>query len=129
VEVLSTESEIKWPPQIAPYLFCIIPPKAGSKEDNLGKEVVDRFTKTTMDVFKNEVVIDDRQDQTVGKRLSSVKALGIPYVVVMGKNILQEAPVRPLIEIQDVLNGTTVLLSEHDAINYLYDVKQKYAIK
>jgi len=129
VEVLSTESEIKWPPQIAPYLFCVIPPKAGSKEETFGKSVVDKFTTTMMNVFKNEVLLDDRLDETVGKRLSSVRALGIPYIVVMGKSILQEPPVRPLLEIQDVLNGKTVFLTEHDAINYLYDAKQKYTIK
>ena len=36
VEVLSTDSEIRWPPLIAPYQICIIPQKVKSEKPNSG---------------------------------------------------------------------------------------------
>lgn len=42
--------------------------------------------------FKSDVLVDDRTDLTVGKRLMLGKSLGIPYVFLVGKKIKDDVP-------------------------------------
>lgn len=73
IECLSSEHEIRWPFVLAPYTVCIISAKAGSKEEQAVKHLVaDIYTRLEI-VTRNDVIVDDRNDLTIGKRLMEAK--------------------------------------------------------
>lgn len=94
IEVMSTEEGIRWPGLLAPYQVCVVPPKKGSKVDEaagLAEELVHTFGET-LPCLRGEVVLDDRTNMTIGKRLKDASRLGYPYVVVIGQAALEETP-------------------------------------
>ena len=120
VELLSTKTELRWPKNLAPYTVCIIAPKVctmqyflqtiniknyfnlqtGSKEENSShyiKDIIDILTQLNIDI-----ILDDRTYLTIGNRLMHARITGFPYVVIVGKSILQSPP---LIEIHDISNS------------------------
>lgn len=100
VEVLSTEEEITWPSLIAPHQICIIPQQAGHGQERifeLAENLSDRLTDVPS--LKNEVIIDDRLQYTIGGRVTFAKKQGFPYIIALGKKAL-ESPA--LFEVIDV---------------------------
>ncbi|KAM3876336.1 putative proline--tRNA ligase, mitochondrial [Diretmus argenteus] len=94
IEVMSTEEGIRWPGLLAPYQVCVLPPKKGSKVDEvagLAEELVHTLGET-LPHLRGEVVLDDRTLMTIGKRLKDASRLGYPYVVVVGQDALEETP-------------------------------------
>lgn len=75
IEVLSLENEIRWPFLLAPYKICIIPPKAGSKEENFVKQYTEQiyYQLNEINGFTNSIIVDDRNELTIGKRLLNSK--------------------------------------------------------
>lgn len=73
IECLSTEHEIRWPFILAPYKVCIIPPKAGSKEEKAVEHLVENIYSQLEILTCNDVIVDDRYDLTIGKRLMEAK--------------------------------------------------------
>lgn len=75
IECLSLENEMRWPFALAPFSVCIIPPKEGSKEE----VAVQRFTSEIykrlecVDGLSGDVIVDDRTNLTIGKRLMEAK--------------------------------------------------------
>lgn len=117
VEVLSTEEGIRWPDLLAPYQVCVLPPKKGSKVDEasgLAEELVHMLAER-LPRLRGEVVLDDRTQMTIGKRLKDAKRLGYPYVIVVGQAALEETPRYEVICQQ---TGETMFLSEDG----LYDL-------
>lgn len=94
IEVMSTEEGIRWPGLIAPYQVCVLPPKKGSKVDEasvIAEELVNTLGET-LPSLRGEVVLDDRTQMTIGKRLKDASRLGYPYVIVVGQAALEETP-------------------------------------
>lgn len=73
IECLSSEHEIRWPFILAPYKVCIISPKAGSKEEKAVEHLVVHIYGRLELVTCNDVIVDDRTDLTIGKRLMEAK--------------------------------------------------------
>lgn len=75
VETLSSEREIRWPQSIAPFQVCIIPPKKGSKEEEVAVHYVNDIYKQLNDIsdLNDLIVMDDRPKLTIGKRLNELK--------------------------------------------------------
>lgn len=75
VECLSLENEMRWPFVLAPFSVCIIPPKDGSKEEvavqKYTAEIYDRLNR--VDGLTDDVIVDDRTNLTIGKRLMEAK--------------------------------------------------------
>ncbi|XP_015786113.1 probable proline--tRNA ligase, mitochondrial [Tetranychus urticae] len=93
VEILSTNRVIGWPALIAPYQICIIPPKTGSKEDNLGvTHLAEDLARHLNKYTKADVVIDDRTELTIGHRVVDAKCLGIPIIIIAGRKCLESIP-------------------------------------
>ncbi|XP_066298815.1 probable proline--tRNA ligase, mitochondrial [Branchiostoma lanceolatum] len=92
VEVLSLADQIRWPGVIAPYQVYIIPPKKGSKEEAAAQLAEDLYDIIPQELphLKGEVLLDDRSHMTIGKRLKDANVLGYPYVIVVGKQALEE---------------------------------------
>uniref|UniRef100_A0A182SNU4 proline--tRNA ligase n=1 Tax=Anopheles maculatus TaxID=74869 RepID=A0A182SNU4_9DIPT len=93
IEVLSSEKEIRWPAAIAPYRVCIITPKAGSREESEASPWVAKMYNDLQKVARceGEVIVDDRSQFTIGKRLLDARKMGYPVVVVVGSKAVSEA--------------------------------------
>jgi len=57
-------------------------------------------------------------DQTIGKRLKDAKTIGIPYIVVIGKSIVEQN-----VEFHDTKRGTMETFHVQDIARVLYDHK------
>lgn len=103
VEVLSTDTDMIWPQLIAPYQICIIPQAKGfayEKTFEASELLYDSLT--NLPNLRNEVVIDDRTDFSIGRRVKLAKKGGYPYVIAAGKKAL-ESPV--LYEVINLVTG------------------------
>ncbi|XP_063231825.1 probable proline--tRNA ligase, mitochondrial [Bacillus rossius redtenbacheri] len=117
VECLSSPDELRWPLAIAPFSVCILPPKDGSKESvalDLSHKLYDALNSTG--VLSDDVLMDDRCQLTIGRRLMDARKTGYPLVVVVGKKAALE---QPLLEVHDLLRDQTLDLCLSDAVRYL----------
>ncbi|XP_069009285.1 probable proline--tRNA ligase, mitochondrial [Embiotoca jacksoni] len=122
IEVMSTEEGIRWPGLIAPYQVCVLPPKKGSKVDEaaiLAEELVHSLG-DALPRLRGEVVLDDRTQMTIGKRLKDASRLGYPYIVVVGQAALEETPRFEVIRQQ---TGETTFLSKDGLLDLLGGVE------
>ena len=127
VEVLSLEREIRWPPLIAPYSVAILAPKRGSKEHTKGmSEAVDLYDHLDAELFLNDVIMDDRDNITVGKKLREAKKVGYSFLILFGKECTNDPCV---VEVYDVMSGVMEKMAVNDVRDYLSNksqvVKQK----
>ncbi|XP_058805334.1 probable proline--tRNA ligase, mitochondrial [Phymastichus coffea] len=114
IEILSSNSEIRWPLKFVPYKICIIPPKVGSKEEGMSKLAYDLYFH--LQESKTDVIIDDRTQMTIGRRFIDARRFGYPYVIIIGKHSLNAIP---LLEVHDVYNASRVDLEFVDVLSYL----------
>ncbi|XP_077573257.1 putative proline--tRNA ligase, mitochondrial [Stigmatopora nigra] len=94
IEVMSTDENIRWPGLLAPYQVCVIPPKKGSKQAgaaDVAEELVHEIGQS-LPHLRGEVVLDDRTQMTIGKRLKDASRLGYPYAIVVGQGALEDTP-------------------------------------
>ncbi|KAJ9600419.1 hypothetical protein L9F63_009275, partial [Diploptera punctata] len=116
IEYLSLPDEIRWPLAFTPYTICIIPPKEGSKESSIIHLAEDMYHKLeSVNKLKNNVIIDNRTDLTIGKRVYEARRTGYPYIVVIGRKAMQQVP---LFEVYDVLKNHETSLEESPLIDY-----------
>lgn len=115
---------LRWPKLIVPFKICLILPKSMSKEDyGKGTEFSLYLAEIIRERFGEDVLVDDRSNLTVGKRLLTAKTIGIPFIVVAGKNIID---VKPKFEVFDMYDNDTdprliqsSLMSQVELLNYL----------
>ncbi|GIY74288.1 probable proline--tRNA ligase, mitochondrial [Caerostris darwini] len=120
VEYLSNANSIRWPFLLSPYYVSVIPPKKGSKEESVrpfADSLADSLNKISW--LNSNVVIDDRTNLTIGKRLNEVSALGIPYVIVVGKPALNNIP---QLEVIDVYKNQTTFLSHKETLEFFRNI-------
>jgi len=70
----------------------------------------------------NDVLIDDRTDLTLGKRILEAKKLGIPYLLIFGKSVMD---CNPTVEVCDVNADIVTHMMEKDLPNFFYDIKSR----
>ncbi|XP_026201629.1 probable proline--tRNA ligase, mitochondrial [Anabas testudineus] len=122
IEVMSTEEGIRWPGLLAPYQVCILSPKKGSKVDEatvIAEDLVHTLGET-LPQLRGEVVLDDRAQMTIGKRLKDASILGYPYVIVVGQSALEEIP---RFEVICQQTGETVFLNKDGLLDLLGKVE------
>ncbi|XP_022904196.2 probable proline--tRNA ligase, mitochondrial isoform X1 [Onthophagus taurus] len=121
LEKLSTDQELRWPIKLAPFKILIIPPKFGSKEEKSSSISIENLSKNLEDIatLKNDVLIDDRVQMTIGRRFLEAKQVGYPFIVVLGQKITENPP---LFELNNLIEGKQHFLTENELISYL---KQK----
>ncbi|XP_022110382.1 probable proline--tRNA ligase, mitochondrial isoform X2 [Acanthaster planci] len=118
IEVLSSEDEIRWPQIIAPYQVYIIPPKRKSKDEAaipLAETLCNDIT-SCISRLQDELLLDDRDQLTIGRRVTDAKKLGYPYLIVVGKRALEA---EPLYELHDTQRGTIECVSKIDLFKTL----------
>lgn len=94
IEVLSSDTDIRWPTAIAPYLVCLIAPKQGSREFERGEQIVRELYEQLSQVpgLRNNILVDDRCQLTIGKRMMMANRMGYPVVVVVGSKCGDDQP-------------------------------------
>ncbi|CAG0919749.1 unnamed protein product [Notodromas monacha] len=105
------EAILRWPQLIAPFSLVLIPPKAGSAECKMGTEKLLEFVGLSVckkGMMEEDILIDDRTNLTIGKRLLTAKRWGIPYAIIAGKAAAESVP---KLEFVDVVLGTSQLVS------------------
>ncbi|NXX86811.1 SYPM protein, partial [Urocolius indicus] len=123
IEVLSTENSIRWPSLVAPYQLCFIPPKRGSREEEEGAALLERVYDDVAEALPrlaDDLVLDDRTQLTIGKRLKDANKLGYPYVVIAGKRVCEDPPV---FEVWDQNAGEVLFLTKEGVIDLLSKVE------
>lgn len=93
VQVLSTERELRWPKLIAPFSACVICPKLGSREASAmdpAYELYDQLNDPLTGLFRHDVILDDRNKISVGKKLRDAYKLGYPYIILFGKSSIDQ---------------------------------------
>ncbi|KAG5850045.1 probable proline--tRNA ligase, mitochondrial [Anguilla rostrata] len=122
IEVFSTEDAVRWPGLLAPYQVCVLPPKKGSKTEELAglAEELCHSLGTSVPRLKGEVVLDDRTQLTIGKRFKDAGRLGYPYVIVVGKSAAEE---QPRFEVCCQQSGETLFLSREGLMDLLSEVE------
>lgn len=110
LEMNSLEEELRWPPPIAPYTVLIVPAKEGSKEAKFTGHLVSKVysTLSTVLTLYNDLIVDDRTNLTIGRRVMEAKLMGYPYIVIIGKAASQTPS---LFEVLDVSNDFSQELS------------------
>lgn len=98
LQVLSNENKLRWPLRIVPFKVVILAPKEGSKEVSVMDQVFHLYDHlNSHQDFSNDVIIDDRPDLTVGKKLRDAKKTGYPFIVLFGKSSID--PLNPVVEL------------------------------
>ena len=68
--------------------------------------------------FGNDLVVDDRTSMTIGKRIQSIKELGLPFAIIIGKDIIKNPP---LVEVYDVYKNHSTFLQINDLCRFIQD--------
>lgn len=103
LEVLSDENRLIWPEKIVPYKMAIIGPKGGSKEYAAIQQVYDLYDQLdSSKLFNDEVILDDRESYTVGRKLREAQKTGYSHIVLFGKDCIDKD--NPVVELYDNAN-------------------------
>ncbi|KAG5873365.1 hypothetical protein JTB14_022968 [Gonioctena quinquepunctata] len=119
IEVLSSDTEMKWPDVLAPYNVIILPPKVGSKEESQTKDTAELlYTKLEEIIpdFKGNVLLDDRSSLTIGRRFIDAKRVGYHYIIVINN---KAADTPPLYELNDTKMNVQLYLKENELVDYI----------
>ena len=101
------------------YLKCNHLQK-GSKEDvSNGTAFTQDFANCLSNVFNEDILVDDRINQTIGRRLAGLETLGIPYTIIGGKRITDEMP---KFEVIDNQTKNNYLMTQLECIQFLESV-------
>jgi len=105
LETLSTETELRWPQAIVPFSACVICPKPGSKEASQMLEAHALYDALNTDVFPDDVIMDDRDKVSVGKKRRDAYRTGYTHVILFGKDCVGRDGAEPKVELH-VLSGS-----------------------
>ncbi|XP_055641307.1 probable proline--tRNA ligase, mitochondrial [Toxorhynchites rutilus septentrionalis] len=126
VEVLSSEKDIRWPFALAPFKVCLIPPKSGSKEEALVAHWAEKLISELgrLPDLRSDILIDDRTNTTIGKRLMEAKKTGYPITIVIGPKASEEG--NELFEIHNQMDEKMSLLNFSDTLTEIKRICDKY---
>ncbi|KAG7157704.1 proline--tRNA ligase-like [Homarus americanus] len=123
VEVLSQGDCIRWPWVLAPFKVCLISPKKGSKEASAVSWVAHLADViSSIPGFEDDVIVDDRDTLTIGKRVMKAKEAGYPLIIVVGKAACQDIP---LFEVINTKNNDSQILSHKLLSGYLREISRE----
>ena len=116
LEVLSTQTELRWPEAIAPFRLAILAPKGGSKEEVAAAGLLQEICQGAEGILGDDVILDDRAKLTVGKKLREAKKTGYPYIILFGKKCLDQ---EPMLELHILQTGKVVELRPSELLEIL----------
>jgi len=124
LEVLSTETELRWPKKLSPFSVAILTPKVGSKE-YAGIHLLDDLHDQLNQLFPRDVVVDDREKISIGKKQYEATRTGYPILVIIGK---KSSGPDPVLELHITAENTVLELSPAKLIEYLRKINENYII-
>jgi len=74
-------------------------------------------------VLPNDILLDDRTEFTIGRRVRDLKMLGIPYIIVLGKGLAQTPG---LVEFHDVNSGAVFNLDKSNILDYCNNLRSSW---
>lgn len=74
---------------------------------------------SSMPALQDEVVVDDRDRLTIGKRVMEAKKSGYPFIIVVGKRACEMVP---MFELLDCINDKSLFLSHRMLMNWLREL-------
>ena len=94
VEVLSSDNELRWPRQLVPFSVCVIAPKPKSRQEDSVKLAIELYNQLNSEtgLFPDDVILDDREKITVGKKLRDAYKMGYSYIILFGKSSTKQDP-------------------------------------
>ncbi|KAJ2879708.1 hypothetical protein H4R27_005146 [Coemansia aciculifera] len=86
---------LRWPLSIAPYLASIVPvaENSGTKAAEEVYRVLDSVRVHGAHIFKDNVLVDDRDYLSAGFRLNDAQLMGIPLTIVLGSGFAESGQV------------------------------------
>lgn len=128
LEILSTDGELRWPLAIAPFKVAVVTPKRGSHEEAASLLMTEHLAGLLNSLvgLAGDVLLDDRDSWTIGKRLKDLYNMGMPYVIVAGKKSKEAVP---RFELHDTYNGIVMDMTQSDLLYEFQfgDIGQKIA--
>ncbi len=96
-------------PNVAPYLLQIIPKVENEEKLKEAEELYAKLTEKGINV-----IIDDRQNVTIGSKMKDCKVLGTPFMAVLGDKVETGH-----VEFEDIRTGEKEVVTIEDVINKL----------
>ena len=115
LEVLSSQTELRWPRAIAPFKLIILAPKGGSQEAKAA-DMLEQVHTRASEILFSDVMLDDRDKLTVGRKLREAKKTGYPYIVLFGKKCIDSDP---RLELHNLASGEILELRPGELLSYL----------
>uniref|UniRef100_G3MSN7 Probable proline--tRNA ligase, mitochondrial n=1 Tax=Amblyomma maculatum TaxID=34609 RepID=G3MSN7_AMBMU len=116
LEMLASEDQLRWPFSVVPFKVAIVTPKRGSHEAEslaLAEHLAGQLG--LLKQLQGGVLLDDRDDWTIGKRLKDLSTLGAPYIIVAGKKTKEPMP---LFELHDVIGKSAAELTHSELLHF-----------
>ncbi|KAK8766575.1 hypothetical protein V5799_006645 [Amblyomma americanum] len=116
LEMLASEDQLRWPLSMAPFKVAVITPKRGSHEADsltLAEHLAGHLG--LLKQLEDGVLLDDRDDWTIGKRLKDLSTLGAPYIIVAGKKTKEPVP---LFELHDVAGKSLTEFTHSELLHF-----------
>ncbi|TMW59358.1 hypothetical protein Poli38472_004427 [Pythium oligandrum] len=96
VESSHDEHGIIWPEALAPYKVLVMSIGSKKAEDPAAQAALSIAGDLAQTLGRDEVVLDDRWNESPGSKLTEAELLGYPYRVVVGKRFVKEGLVEVL---------------------------------
>ncbi|KAJ8664877.1 hypothetical protein QAD02_006539 [Eretmocerus hayati] len=113
-DILSTDVELRWPLELAPYKVCIISFKETHKINSVSPLAQEVHTKLWNSNY--DAIIDDRITETIGKRLKEAQRVGYPIVIVINKQTISPDF---KVEVHNMYKSSFELVPLQEVIPYL----------
>lgn len=86
--------------------------------------MVDKIYSILDQVFmlKGNILVDDRTQLTIGRRMLDAKRMGYPYIIIIGSKATEQVP---LLEVNDIKNNSRLFLSEAQLLGYFKELISK----
>lgn len=107
------------PIQVAPYLVQII-----AKPDNAEKVAKAEELYKTLSEKRIPVILDDRENVTLGSKIKDCKTQGTPYMVVLGDKVESG-----MVELEKTATGEKIVISEAEFIEKLEELNKNRLYK
>jgi len=93
--------------------------QAGSNEERQIKLLLPDFYHLleAIPALSNDILIDDRTELTIGKRLLEAKLIGYPYIIIIGKDAVNATP---LYEVFDLIKEKRYLMPKFSLLQFLF---------
>lgn len=87
--------QLRWPSKVEPFTIGIVAPAKRSKQYQGGstqyiQELVSHLLALSPEV---DILVEDREKDSLHRKISKFKSLGVPNIIVIGQKFLQETPV------------------------------------